>query len=103
MRVPAAVRATAFASLICGAAALPLAAQRPDSTRMPARDSVRADAAAAAPAGPRIPAPRWRSVEPALSRTTAAANPAMRGSATFHFTTLELILIGVIVALLIFR
>lgn len=100
MRPLAFVRGARFAGLLWLAAAMPLRAQRPDSAHAVASEA-RRDSAAAPLSGPRLQ-DRWQPARLQFARHSAAPDLAASG-ATFRFSTLELVLILVIVLLLIVR
>ncbi len=100
MRLPAFVRNAGLAGLLWLAAAMPLRAQRPDSTRA-GDHSARQDSAAAI-LGPRLE-DRWQPARLQFPYRSAPSPLASSEAATLRFTTLELVLILVIVLLLIVR
>ncbi len=96
----AALRLAALAGILCLAAPAPaVARQRPDTVPV-ARDTART-----APVVP-LPGPRIRAAWPRAEQRLVPAAPAssaMSDTHTFRLTTLELVLIGVILFLLIVR
>ena len=100
MSITAAIRLAVLAGALCLAAPAPAAArQRPDTLPTAVRDASRPDTASGTLPGPRIPA-RWQHAEQRLVPAPLAPASAAR-DATFHFTTLELILICAIVLILV--
>ncbi len=107
VRCAAAVGTTILVLSLVGAG--PLQSQQPAGTAPREADSARASGSGAPPlpdaslGGPRILS-RWYRYEARLDVAEPAYAPsALESTHTFRFTTLELILIGVIILLLIVR